>query len=203
MRISYSSKEAIFENYVNEICYGSPVAWHLMGSYVILPTALPRLNHHWAANCFIVDLDAEVLTMNSSVHWKLNNLPRKDMLWMQSIRHSIYHGVHTVDPEVCPEEHIASLDVKLPGKIPVFGTGNVQYCTALKTLDEPHKVLLASIASEVIAIYSDTIVRFGRQWQPDTFPFRELIFAILSVASDTLTFHSFPRCPTTRAAIRA
>jgi hypothetical protein len=40
------------------------------------------------------------------------------------------------------------------------------------------------------------IIRFGREWSPDSFPFRELAFSLVSIASGRTKFHSFPaqRC---------
>lgn len=52
-----------------------------------LPSKFP-----WAGNCrqyqYIVDLDREILTINNTVHFKLNNIPRQQHM------DALYLGQH-------------------------------------------------------------------------------------------------------------
>lgn len=166
--------------------------YRLYKEYVALPTALPRMDGYDAENVYVIDLDAEVLTMNFTVHWRLNNIPREDNRWMHAIRSSNYRYVHTIDPDRCPEEHMASLAVELRDKDGTLGTSSFRTCKPHTQLDDArHKIMLAVVASEILANYSSEIVRFGRQWRADAFPFRELTFAVVSAAAGVSSFHSF------------
>lgn len=48
--------------------------------------------------------------------------------------------------------------------------------------------------AEVLIQYNDDIVMLGMEWSPASFPFRELVFALVSIASGTARFFSFPEC---------
>lgn len=58
------------------------------------------------------------------------------------------------------------------------------------------KTFLTYVLAKTIVQYRYAIVSFGREWSPHSFPFRELVFAIVSIASDQTRFHSKPplRC---------
>jgi hypothetical protein len=49
------------------------------------------------------------------------------------------------------------------------------------------------VLAEVINVYQRTINQFGREWAPSSFPFRELVYSLLWIASGKARFLSFPK----------
>jgi len=86
---------------------------------------------------------------------------------------------------------VASLALELPQP-----NQEIDYAFRLATprtnIGEGRKVFLTYVLAQAVIEYKDEIIRFGREWSPDSFPFRELIFALVSIASGQAKFHSFP-----------
>jgi len=59
-------------------------------------------------------------------------------------------------------------------------------------IGEPWKAFLTYALAGAFVEYQNEIIRFGREWSADSFPFRELAFALVSIASGEVKFHSFP-----------
>lgn len=57
---------------------------------------------------------------------------------------------------------------------------------------EARKASLTHVLASVLIQYKDQIIQFGRERSPDSFPFRELTFALVSIASGQSKFHYFP-----------
>ena len=132
--------------------------------------------------------------MDHSIHWKLGNIPRQDELWLRAIVDSVYPYKLTISLDVCPEEHMTSPALEFPGwnrKIKY----NFRLVTPRTHLAEARKTFLTFIMASTLIQYKDEIIRFGMEWSPDSFPFRELAFALVSIASSQATFHSFPAQP--------
>ncbi|PWI64587.1 hypothetical protein PCL_09517 [Purpureocillium lilacinum] len=128
--------------------------------------------------------------MNHSIHWKLDNIPRQGDLWMKAISDSIYKGKPTVSLDMCSEEHMASLALELPDPDPVI---RFDACLASPktTIKEAWSVFLTHALAEILVAYSFEIINFGREWSADSFPFRELMFAVVSVAANQVRFYDY------------
>ncbi|KAH8749861.1 hypothetical protein F5883DRAFT_228310 [Diaporthe sp. PMI_573] len=191
MRAKYAAKEGVLERHVHEISDGFEPDYSQFREFEALPSELPRLGHHDAEYIYIINLDLEVLTMNYSMHWKLRNIPRQDGLWIRAIADSIYRYKPTISLDICPEDHMASLALELPER-----NWEIEYGFRLVSprtkITEARKVFLTHVLARTLVEYKDEIIRFGREWSPDSFPFRELTFALVSIASGQAKFHSFP-----------
>ncbi|KAH7129052.1 hypothetical protein EDB81DRAFT_888820 [Dactylonectria macrodidyma] len=181
MRDSYAAKERALEQHVHEMRDGSEPDYSLFSEFESLPSELPRLNGYDSEYFYITNLDHEVLTMNHSVHWKLDNIPRQAHQWIRAIVDSIYRWKPTISTDICSEENMASLALELPER-------NQEIGYAFRLVSPKVDITLVE--------YTDEILRFGREWSPDSFPFRELAFALVSMASNQVEFRSFPaqRC---------
>jgi hypothetical protein len=191
MRAEYAAKEQALERHVYEMRDGFKPDCSRFREFVALPSELPRLNGYDAAFFYTINLDHEVLTMNHSIHWKLGNIPRQDNLWLRAITESVFWEKDTISPRICPEEHMASLALNLP--IPEWEVDyNFRVVEPRTDIGGAREVFLTLTLAEVFIGYTDEIIRFGREWSPDSFPFRELCFALVSIASGQTKFHSFP-----------
>ncbi|KIH93832.1 hypothetical protein SPBR_05701 [Sporothrix brasiliensis 5110] len=132
---------------------------------------------------YITNLDAEVFTIDYSVHYRLDNIPRTDNMWYTAIEPSVYGMALTVNTDICPEEHLASLAIELPAPDMSFGTTNVRRCDPHVKLEQDHTALFALTAASMFGTYRDTLACLCRQWQPSSFPFREFVYAIVSCAA--------------------
>ncbi|CAK7228825.1 hypothetical protein SCUCBS95973_007009 [Sporothrix curviconia] len=209
MRAEYAAREQALEDGVYTIrakaettestVSASPVQrpqYALYHEYVAVPTMLPCLDGYDAENVYIINLDAAVLTMNYSLHWRLDAIPRADDIWLRAISSSVYRGVHTVDLDMVSDACLASLAVPLPASNmtveAAVGTLNIKH--ARTRLDTHDKVWRTLVAANAWAAYGRQIARFGRQWQPQDLPFRELVFALVVLASGRqAAFRSFPK----------
>jgi hypothetical protein len=160
----------------------------------MLPSELPRLDGFSAEYFYIINLDREVLTMNHSIHWKLGNIPRQDDLWLHAITDSIYPDKPTISPDVCPEEHMASLALELPDRNEKIDY-DFRIVTPRTNIGEARKAFLTHVLARVLIEYKNEVIRFGKEWAPDSFPFRELTFSLVSIASGQAKLFSFPPKP--------
>ena len=190
MRAEYAAKESALKRHVYEIRNGSEPHYSQFCEFETLPSELPRLGGH-AEYFYIFKLDHEVLTMNYSIHWKLGNIPRQDELWLHAIADSIYAYTPTICLDICPEEHMASPALEFSER-----SWRIEYDFRLVAprinITEARKAFLTHILANTLIQYKDGIIRFGKEWVPDSFPFRELTFALISIASGQAKFHSFP-----------
>ena len=191
MRAEYAAKERVLNQHVYEIRDGSKPDYSLFHEFEELPSELPRLDDHDAEYFYIIDLDREVLTMNFSIHWQLGNIPCQDDLWLRAIADSIYPDKPTISLDICPEEHMASPALELPKRNQEIGY-IFDVVTPKTDTTDARKVFLTHVLANTLIEYKNTIIRFGKEWSPDSFPFRELAFAFVSIASGQAKFHSFP-----------
>jgi hypothetical protein len=177
MRAEYTAKQRALEN-VYEIRDGSePDLLQFiddeLDEFADLPSGLPRLFGPPPLFFYTKNLDREVLTMNHSVHWKLGNIPRHDSLWRHAIAESVYKSkIHpgtiydtklTISPDICPEEHMASLALKLrePNIVVNYAFRTV---TPRTDIESVQSVFLTRVLALVLIEYGDEIIRFGREW---------------------------------------
>ena len=190
MRDKHAAKESALEKDVYEIHQGLEPNYSRFRSFVTLPTEFPRLPD-WAEYIYTINLDHEVFTMNFCIHWKLSNIPRQDNLWLRAIKKSIYRHRQTISSELCPEEHISSLALELSE--PNWKVQHDFRVVAPKTnTTEARNAFLTQVLARTLIEYQRDIIRFGREWSPRSFPFRELAFALVSIASGQVEYHSFP-----------
>lgn len=194
MRAEYAAKESALERHVHEIRDGFKPDYSQFDELASLPSELPRFND-WVEYIYIINLDREVLTINHSIHWKLENIPRQDDLWIRAVTDSIYRDKFTISLDICPEEHMASPALELPEP-----NCTIQYDFGVVVprtdIAEARKAFLTHVMASVLIQYKDEVIQFGREWSSDSLPFRELTFALVSIASGQSKFHSFPaqRC---------
>ncbi|KAJ4316281.1 hypothetical protein N0V84_007926 [Fusarium piperis] len=193
MRAEYAARERALEKHVHEIRDGFEPDHSQFHEFESLPSELPRFGND-AEYIYIINLDNEVLTMNYGIHWKLGNIPRQDQLWLRAIADSIYRYKPTISLDICPEEHMASPALELPEP---NQTIEYDFCTvAPKTnIGEARVAFLTYVLAKTLIEYKDEIVGFGGEWSPGSFPFRELVFALVSIASGQASYHSFPTQP--------
>jgi hypothetical protein len=182
MRAKYAARERALEQHVFEIRDASEPDYSEFEEFLVLPSELPRLSDYDAEYFYTINLDYGVLTMNNSIHWKLGNIPRQNDLWLRAIADSIYPYKPTICPDLCPEEHMASLALELPER-----DREIDYAFCLVTprtnIEEAWKVFSTRVLAETLIKYKNEIIRFGREWSPGSFAFRELAFALISIAS--------------------
>lgn len=193
MRAEYTAKESGLERHVYEICGDFEPDYAQFDEFETLPSELPLLGDY-AEYFYLINLDHEVLTMNHSIHWKQGNIPRQCELWLRAIADSIYLYKPTISLDIRPEEHMASLALELPKP-----NWEIEYDFHLVTprtdIAEAGKAFLTLVLARTLIQYKDEIIRFGREWSPDSFPFRELAFALASIASGQAKFQFFPAQP--------
>ncbi|KAK3363722.1 hypothetical protein B0T25DRAFT_528341 [Lasiosphaeria hispida] len=195
MRATYAAKERVLDQHVYAIRDGMTPDYSLFSEFVELPSELPRLADYDTEYFYIINLDHEILTMNFGIHWQLGNIPRQDDLWIRAIADGIHWRSPTISLDICPEEHMASPALELP--TPDFQIGCAFKAVTPKTdITDVRQVFLTCVLAKTLIQYMDTIICFGREWSPESFPFRELAFALVSIASGQAKFHSFPaqRC---------
>ncbi|KAM0424958.1 hypothetical protein ACHAPT_009759 [Fusarium lateritium] len=158
-------------------------------NFCVLPSVLPQLQQLDFEYCYILNLDCEVFTVNFGAHWKLSSIPRDDV-WRRAMANSIYPYKPTISPDICPEEMMASPALDFPQRDGELGHGSriVEPMTEIKN---PGQAFLVRMLTQVVLKHNREIINFGREWSPSSFPFRELMFAIVSVASGQASFHSF------------
>ncbi|KAI0859796.1 hypothetical protein F4860DRAFT_481537 [Xylaria cubensis] len=190
-RAKYAAKQNALEKHVYEIRDGSKPDDDHFRDFMSLPSEIPRLDDWDCSFYYIINLDCEILTIKFGIHWKLGNIPRKDNLWYKAIRNGIYSGEPTVAFDICPDEYIASPALELPEPNPSLGYQC--YVVAPKLdISEARKTFRISFLAEVLSQHKGPLIKLGMEWSPVSFPFRELTFALVSIASGTAGFFSFP-----------
>ncbi|KAK2612081.1 hypothetical protein QQS21_001930 [Conoideocrella luteorostrata] len=195
-RAEYATLENELENDVYELrddvdSITDTDGHHAFSDFIELPSELPLLPDVSAEYTYITNLDQEILTMNGSVHWKMNNIPRQDNLWLRAIKKSIYRGKLTISLDTCPEGHITS-----PALSPLTLDNKIAYSHSVVVptinIDGDQKLFLTYVLSRVLKTYQSQMTQFALEWTADSFPFRELCFALVSIASGKARFHPNP-----------
>lgn len=113
---------------------------------------------------------------------------------MHSIWDSTIRYQHTISPRLGLDEPLASPALPLPDENWTM-EDTFRIVTAKTKITETRTSFLTSILADTLIHYKDTILTFGLDLTPDSFPFRELCFDLVSIASDQAKFHSFPAQP--------
>ncbi|KID95143.1 F-box domain-containing protein, partial [Metarhizium majus ARSEF 297] len=194
-RAEYAALEMELENEVYELrdaVDSIPDSYHAFCDFVEFPSELPSMPDVGAEYTYITNLDQEILTMNGSVHWKLGNIPRQDDLWLHAIKKSIYKGKLTISSETCPEEHMASPALASPTLRDEIEY-NYRLVVPETNIGAARRMFLTYVLSRVFKAYQQQITQFAMEWTAEAFPFRELCFAFVSIASGKAKLHPYVR----------
>ncbi|KHN95824.1 F-box domain, cyclin-like protein [Metarhizium album ARSEF 1941] len=181
-RAKYAALEKKLEDEVYELRDGVDSIPRGFYNFLEFPSELPLLDNLDAEYTYITNLDQEILTMNQGIHWKLANIPRKDNLWLRSIADSVYVGKPTICLETCPEEYVASPALPAPSDNMEMDI-NFRLVVPAASVEGGRSMLLAYLLARVFEAYQRQITQFALEWAADSFPFRELVFALVSIAS--------------------
>ncbi|SPQ23350.1 8bb7b5de-d412-4a38-bd2c-279fa3d1e022 [Thermothielavioides terrestris] len=193
MREAYASMEGRFELEVFALRarpFRSTVDWDKR------PSMMPciREPNFGRDYYYIIDLDREIFSVDFGAHYKLGNIPRGDHLWRRALADSIFHGC-TVDTRLCHEDQLASPALPLPLPKPVTAIPYACRAVAATTdLGTFHKQWRIRLLTATIYAYRKILVRFGREWQPQSLPFREIAFALLWIAAGKSEVLSLEEC---------
>ncbi|KAL1896639.1 hypothetical protein Cpir12675_002735 [Ceratocystis pirilliformis] len=190
MRAEYAAREAALEQHVYEVKLLSLPDYSVYEDLVNLPSEIPWIRGYFAERAYIIDLDREVFTVDFSMHWKLANIPLDDNRWLRAICDSIYASKQTISYGLCSDEHMADVSIKLPEPIH-DATYPSRIVTPYMHLSGAYSAFMTHLAAQVFVTYQDRYTYFAREWSPDSFPFRELAFALISIVSGHVDLHSF------------
>ncbi|KAI0103219.1 hypothetical protein GGR51DRAFT_561903 [Nemania sp. FL0031] len=191
-RAKYARYQEDADNYsqVSEAAYCETSYWP-RGRRPIFPTEFPKLSQYYAQYVYIINLDREVFTVNYGAHWKLGNIPRRNDLWHKAIVNSIFQNENTISLEECLEDHIGAPALELPEP-----NSNIRYdhssINPKRDIIEPRKAFLTYVLAKTVVQYKKEILQFGAEWSTNSFPFRELAFALISIAHGQSGFQSSP-----------
>ena len=127
----------------------------------------------------------------------MKNIPRQGRLWLRAIAEETSYSFRpTISFDMCPEEHAASPALEFPERDSRIGYAS-QVATPRTDLEGAREVFLMRVLAGVLIEYKTEILRFAREWAPDSFPFRELAFALVSIASGHARFEASDPPPDT------
>ncbi|KAJ5113162.1 hypothetical protein N7456_001696 [Penicillium angulare] len=192
MRARYQAKENALERIVYDIRNRPGPIPPKLGIYDNLPCEFQHLYEgHFQHTNYIINLDNEVFTIFDAIHMKLNNIPRQGDVWYNAICDSTTYPHRTLDFSMISEEYAVSLALEL--RKPDWNFGYEFRITAPNTnITDARKAFLTEVLANTITRYKGDIVHLGAEWSPESFPFRELAFALVSIASDQVKFIELP-----------
>ncbi|RAL00991.1 uncharacterized protein BO80DRAFT_355414 [Aspergillus ibericus CBS 121593] len=142
---------------------------------------------------YTLDLDREVLTIDNSLHLHLTKIPRGGA-WIKYL--DIDNQNRRVAGSCTPEEVVADLTWK-----PEVGSALTeryhQFDVRMDLLEafndhehssDPREPLLDATFSLIRNQYRRVLDGYVLEWAPDEFPFREIAFAVLSIAAGEVSF---------------
>ncbi|KAL2134854.1 hypothetical protein VTI74DRAFT_10660 [Chaetomium olivicolor] len=192
MRAEYAAKEQYFDQHVFPI-NGAPAepGESKSGEFLRVPSELlPKRGLVLDDVTFIINLDREVFTIDYGAHFKLDKIPRKCCLWHMAVPSSLNSAGPTFPSDICEKDYVTSPALALRERVSEIGYPS-RTVTAKVGIADARKHWLMRVLAEVLYEYGTTIMRFGREWAPDSFPFRELAFAVLWIASGKAKFLAF------------
>lgn len=155
-----------------------------------LPSYMPEdLDEHDALWQYTVDLDLEVFTINNSAHMKLNYIPRSG--WIQALIKAPRDD-YIILPGLVPKDCIADLVLKTK-VVPVrafnlYDSLGVTIDNRKIITDTPfshrHGSRLGALVFKMFqGTQGESFENLLLEWNADDFCFREIVFAILCIAS--------------------
>jgi hypothetical protein len=189
MRDEYAARENTLETHVYTIRNGVEPDYSQFGEFMTLPSEFPRLGNN-VQYFHIINLDQEVLTDDHGIHLALSHFLRHDDLWIRAVADGIYEaGLLSFLTPTWKSVWSRRLWI-LPGENSIGY--DLRVVTPKTELAEARKAFLTHILANTLVEYKKEIISFGLDWSPDSLPFRELAFALVSIASGQASFHSFP-----------
>lgn len=166
-----------------------------------LPDFRPMVNDLFIEWVYTIDLDKDVFTVDNGAHFRLNRIPAlPTSTWINGLTHG-RRGDRLLLPSSVPEEAIADLKVELPspaaGELELYAKLDVQIVkakglSAFPPVQRHGPILRASIFHFFQAIHEAILSAILLGWNPDELIFREIAYAILSLASPSLNFSMVP-----------
>ncbi len=178
----------------SEVLEGKRIYWsYFVGGNMDklpLPSYRPIFNDILIEWVYVVDLDREIFSIDHGAHLKMANIPRRG--WIDALAKAA-NGRRLLLPDLLPENAITSLvaesnppDVELTR---LYEELNTEIVTP-KGIDGFHPtqrhdpLFHARIFQIFQRTHKQVLAHLLLGWKPDDFPFREVAFTILCLASD-------------------
>lgn len=145
---------------------------------------------------YLVDLDHEVLAVDQTARFKLSNIPR-NRRWIRFLKID-HRRRRTLRPSI-PQEFVGSVFLDNPQVDEQakarYKDLNIQIVCPKIFVDVdqtgvPRQYLLLATFASFYSTYKDLLDSFILEWKPDDITFRELAFAVLSLAAGEVLFDS-------------
>ena len=143
---------------------------------------------------YTLDLDREIFTVDDAAHFQLSKIPRSSE-WINYV--TLDSSCRRILGPDTPKEIIADVEWKpgLQAEGSSLPEGSVLKMVTPKTsidaMGAHRQHLLLATFKTVQQTYREVLERYILQWNPDGFSFREMAFAILSLATGEVAFE----CP--------
>lgn len=142
----------------------------------------------------IVNLDAEVLTMRYGAHFNLADFPHRSAQWLRAIVPSLHQDYPTLSLDFVRREQMAAPAAARRAPEALVERRTTIRVVPKKELHGGRDVFLTHALAKMYRAYHGVITRFSLEWERDSFVLRELVFAMLSVASGQAEFSSAICC---------
>lgn len=154
-----------------------------------------HLNNLFIEFTYTLDLDRGILSVDDAAHFRLSKIPRVSQ-WIEYLDlDSRYRRALESDT---PEDIIGNLEWRpdMENEIRLLPENiNVHYVMPKISLGPaafvPKQELLVYTFQAVRHVYREVLDRFILSWRPDDFSFREMAFALLSLAAGEISYE----CP--------
>ncbi|PYI12452.1 hypothetical protein BO78DRAFT_301631 [Aspergillus sclerotiicarbonarius CBS 121057] len=158
-----------------------------------LQTVLPDLFSWDIEWTYTLDLDREVLTIDNSLHLHLTKIPH-GKAWIKYIDTDDQY--RRVADRCAPEEVVADLiwkpevDSASKERYHQYDVRMVSLATFYdpEDLSDTRESLLNTTFSLIKDQYREVLGGYVLEWEPNHFPFREIAFAVISIAAGEVSF---------------
>ncbi|KAI1308105.1 hypothetical protein F5Y03DRAFT_383592 [Xylaria venustula] len=193
-RFMYGAMESKLEKDVYKIRLDNSLNYFHWCDLLALPSEIPLLESYNLKHSRLVNLDREFLTVGFSTYWKLSSIPLnksgREMCQPPNDAERPYEPFPSMRSR--PDNNrITSPALELPKPNPSLGYRH-HIVTPRLDISEARKAFLTRVLAEMLVKYKECIILLGPEWSPDSFPFREFSFALVSIASGTNNFFSLP-----------
>ena len=173
---------------------------------VQVPSPLPMVNgpDFYVDYIYVIDLDREIFSISLGAHFKLDQIPRRG-LWRKAIQED-RDEIITISSSICPSASIASPQFVPPGPddrfrgwqgddplelrrvppIDLVGHDNIHPSSE----DSVQMTISMRVLYNFTSKFHGLLEGYLREWSPESFIFREMVFAILSIASGQMRFQA-------------
>ncbi|KAI1170831.1 hypothetical protein F4777DRAFT_594563 [Nemania sp. FL0916] len=130
----------------------------------------------------MIHLDKEIFSINYQTHWKLESALDELNKLIDSSKEIENVSDFLTALKHCPDSCMLSPALPFLERKPQTRY-DYRIVTPNTSISEPYMTFLTCASADIIFQYRMFIVRLGRQLRPDSFAFRELAFALLSITS--------------------